>query len=114
MIGGELDLSGAGALAIPALVKGNRTTVIFTQSGRSNYWLVTRPEIRTLGDLRGKRIVVPTLGASTDYLLGVPAVRGAGLEPGRDVDFIAGGSAGGGGSDVLVGSLVGGLADAMV
>jgi ABC-type nitrate/sulfonate/bicarbonate transport system substrate-binding protein len=40
-------------------------------------------------------------------------VRSAGLEPNRDVDFVAGGSAGGGGSDILVGSLVAGLSDAM-
>ena len=87
--------------------------MIFTQSGRSNYWLVTRPEIRTLADLRGKRFVVPTLGASTYYQLSAAAVRSAGLEPNRDVDFVAGGSAGGGGSDILVGSLVAGLSDAM-
>ncbi|HLH25729.1 MAG TPA: ABC transporter substrate-binding protein [Chloroflexota bacterium] len=113
MIGGEMDLSGAGSLAIPALVKGSRTTVIFAESGRANYWLVTRPDIETLADLRGKRIVVPTLGASTYYLLAVSAVRSAGLDPDRDVQFVAGGSAGGGGSDILVGSLVAGLSDAM-
>jgi NitT/TauT family transport system substrate-binding protein len=113
MIGGEMDLSGAGSLAFPALARGNRTTVIFAQSGRANYWLVARPEIQTLADLRGKRVVVPTLGASTYYLLAVDAVRSVGLDPERDVQFVAGGSAGGGGSDILVGSLVGGLSDAM-
>jgi NitT/TauT family transport system substrate-binding protein len=113
MIGGEMDLSGAGSLAFPAMARGSHTTVIFAQSGRANYWLVTRPDIRTLADLRGKRIVVPSLGASTYYLLSVSAVRSVGLDPERDVQFVAGGSAGGGGSDILVGSLVAGLSDAM-
>jgi NitT/TauT family transport system substrate-binding protein len=113
MIGGEMDLSGAGSLAFPAMARGSHTTVIFAESGRANYWLVARPEIQTLADLRGQRIVVPTLGASTYYLLTVSAVRSAGLDPERDVQFVAGGSAGGGGSDILVGSLVAGLSDAM-
>jgi ABC-type nitrate/sulfonate/bicarbonate transport system substrate-binding protein len=113
MIGGEMDISGAGSLAFPAMARGSHTTVIFAESGRANYWLVTRPDIQTLADLRGKRIVVPTLGASTYYLLTVAAVRSAGLDPDSDVQFVAGGSAGGGGSDILVGSLVAGLSDAM-
>jgi len=114
LLAGEMQFSGAASSAVPAIARGAPLKVVYAQSGRANYWLVAKPEIKTLADLKGKRIVVPNLGGSTYQRLADGALRRAGLDPATDVNYVAGGSAGGGSSDVLVGSLVSGLADAMV
>jgi ABC-type nitrate/sulfonate/bicarbonate transport system substrate-binding protein len=97
------------------MAQGAGLKVIFVQSGKANYWFTTRPEINTLQDLKGKRVVVPNLGLSDAYTrLLAAALRKEGMDPQNDVIFIAGGSSGGGGSDILVGALVAGAADGMV
>jgi NitT/TauT family transport system substrate-binding protein len=114
LVAGEMQFSGAATSAIPAIAHGTPLKVVFVQSGKPNYWLTTRPEINTLQDLKGKRIVVPNLGGSTYERLLSAALRRIGMDPAQDVTYVAGGSAGGGGSDVLVGALVAGAADGMV
>ena len=115
LIAGEVQFSANVSAGIPALAQGAGLKVIFIQSGKANYWFTTRPEINTLQDLKGKRVVVPNLGMSDAYTrLLAAALRKAGMDPLNDVIFIAGGSSGGGGSDILVGALVAGAADGMV
>ncbi len=115
LLAGEVQFSGTLSAGIPAMAQGADLKVLFVQSPRANYWLTTRTDINNLHDLKGKRIVVPNLGLSDAYTrLLTAALRKAGMDPTSDVIFIAGGSAGGGGSDVLVGALVAGAADAMV
>jgi NitT/TauT family transport system substrate-binding protein len=115
LVAGEMDFSGAASSALPAVAKGAPLKVVFAQSARANYWLIARPEIKTLADLKGKRIVVPSLGAGDAYSrLARGALQKAGIDPARDVEFVAGGAGGGGSTDVLVGAMVGGVAQAMV
>src|SRR5581483_1038580 len=114
LVAGEMQFTGAATSAIPAIAQGTPLNVVFVQSGKPNYWLTTRPEINTLQDLKGKRIVVPNLGGSTYERLLSAALRRIGMDPANDVTYVAGGSAGGGGSGVLVGALVAGAADGMV
>jgi NitT/TauT family transport system substrate-binding protein len=115
MLAGELQFSGAASSAIPAIAQGTPLKVVYVQSAKANYWFTTRPEIRTLQDLKGKRVVVPNLSQADSYSrLLLSALQRQGMDPTKDVTLIGGGSAGGGGSDILVGSLVAGVADGMV
>jgi NitT/TauT family transport system substrate-binding protein len=114
LVAGEMHFTGAATSAIPAMAQGTPLKVVYVQSGKPNYWFTTRPEIRTLRDLKGKKVVVPNLGGSTYERLLSASLRRQGMDPATDVTYIGGGSAGGGGSDVLVGALVAGLADGMV
>ena len=115
LISGEMQFTGAASAAMAALGKGAALNTVFIESARANYWLTVRPGIKTLLDLKGKVIVTPSVGpGDTYYRLMAETLKKAGLDPAKDVQFIGGGSAGGGSSDVLVGSMVGGRADAMV
>jgi ABC-type nitrate/sulfonate/bicarbonate transport system substrate-binding protein len=114
MVAGEMHFSGAASSAIPAIAQGTPLKAVYVQSAKANYWFTTRPEIRTLQDLKGKRVVVPALSQADSYSrLLLSAMQRQGMQP-TDVTLIGGGSAGGGGSDILVGSLVAGVADGMV
>ncbi len=114
LVAGQMDFTGAAGSAIPAIAQGTPLKVVYVQSGKPNYWLTTLPEINTLQDLKGKRIVVPNLGGSTYERLLSASLRRVGMDPASDVTYVAGGSAGGGGSDILVAALVAGAADGMV
>jgi NitT/TauT family transport system substrate-binding protein len=115
LVAGEMHFSGAASSAIPGIAQGAELKVLWVQSAKPNYWFTTRPEIRTLQDMKGKRIVVPSVGGGDAYTrLVSAAMRKQGMDPANDVIFIGGGSAGGGGSDILVGAMVAGVADGMV
>ena len=114
LVAGEMHFTGAASSAIPAMAQNTPLKVVYVQSGKPNYWFTTRPEIRTLQDLKGKRVVVPNLGGSTYERLLSASMRRIGMDPANDVTYIGGGSAGGGGSDILVGAMVAGVADGMV
>ncbi|HLH21189.1 MAG TPA: ABC transporter substrate-binding protein [Chloroflexota bacterium] len=115
LVAGEMQFSGAASSAVPAIAQGTPLKVIYVQSAKANYWFTTRPEINTLQDLKGKRVVVPNLSQADTYSrLLVTAMERAGMDPANDVTLIGAGSAGGGGSDILVGALVAGVADGMV
>jgi NitT/TauT family transport system substrate-binding protein len=115
LLTGDMHFSGVVSSALPAIVQGAPFKVVWIQSAKANYWLTTRPEIHTLADLRGQRVVVPSLGMQDAYTrLLATAMRRAGMDPADDVTFIAAGSSGGGGSDILVGAMAAGAADAMV
>jgi NitT/TauT family transport system substrate-binding protein len=114
MVAGEMQFSGAASSAIPAIAQGTPLKAVYVQSAKANYWFTTRPEIHTLQDVKGKRVVVPNLSQADSYSrLLLTAMQRQGMQP-SDVTLIGGGSAGGGGSDILVGSLVAGVADGMV
>ncbi len=115
LISGETQFTGAASAAMAALGRGAALKTVFIESARANYWLTTKPDIKTLADLRGKVIVTPSVGpGDTYYRLMAETLKKAGMDPTKDVKFIGGGSAGGGSGDVLVGAMVGGRADAMV
>jgi NitT/TauT family transport system substrate-binding protein len=115
LISGETQFTGAASAAMAALGKGAALKTVFIQSARANYWVTAKPNVKTLADLKGKVIVTPNIGnGDTYYRLASTALKKAGLDPTKDVQFIGAGSAGGGSGDVLVTALVAGRADAMV
>ena len=59
---------------------------------RNLFWLVARPEIRSIGDLKGKVLGTTTIGGS-QHLAAARVLRKGGLDPDKDVTVMAAGDA---------------------
>jgi ABC-type nitrate/sulfonate/bicarbonate transport system substrate-binding protein len=78
---------GRGIRAIP---RGAPIKVLTVSLRRPVFWLVTRPELKTFADLKGKVLGTTTLGGS-QHTAGVRMLRRAGLNPDKDVTVVLGG-----------------------
>jgi NitT/TauT family transport system substrate-binding protein len=91
LISGSLDYSGASTGAIRAAVAGAETRAIGFMSIQPTFYLMSKPAIRTMADLRQKVIATTTPGASATEIARL-AVRRAGLDPNDDVQILTTGS----------------------
>jgi ABC-type nitrate/sulfonate/bicarbonate transport system substrate-binding protein len=88
-----LQLQGASTV-VAAWAKGGRDLQFIGAVGnRLDYILATLPSIRKPEDLKGKKIGVSQIGASTDFIARV-AARQLGLNPDKDVVIIGVGGQG--------------------
>jgi len=87
-LGGEVDFMDVIPTAILASVRGLpiRTIAVFLQS--APYILIGQPGIHTTVELKGKKIGVSSLGGMSAYLMREIIARN-GLNPDRDVTFLA-------------------------
>lgn len=88
LIGGNVPFISTGGAALPPLLRGAPMKFLFTTFYRPMYWLYAKPELRSLNDLKGKRVGVSSLGSGPDSLLR-HVLRKNGLEGGRDVIIMA-------------------------
>jgi len=85
MSSGELDyIAGVGPGTVSATLGGNPARAVWIVANRLIYNVIAQPELKTLQDLRGKRIGVAGLGATTHTAFTM-AVEKAGANP---KDFI--------------------------
>lgn len=83
--GGELDyVAGVGPGTVSATLGGSPSRAVWTVANRLIYNVMAQPELKTLHDLRGKRIGVSGLGATTHTTFTM-AVEKVGANP---KDFI--------------------------
>jgi ABC-type nitrate/sulfonate/bicarbonate transport system substrate-binding protein len=54
------------------------------------FWLVSRPELKSYADLKGKVMGTTTLGGS-QHTAGIRLLRKAGLNPDKDLTVVLGG-----------------------
>src|SRR6266542_1657603 len=88
-----LQLQGASTV-VAAWAKGGKDLQFIAAVGnRLDYILATLPSIRKPEDLKGKKIGVSQIGASTDFIARV-AARQLGLNPDKDVVIIGVGGQG--------------------
>jgi NitT/TauT family transport system substrate-binding protein len=84
----------AAAAGIRAWARGAKEiTLIGAVGNRLDYLLVTLPSIKRPEDLKGKRIGVSQIGASSDFIARY-AVRQLGLNPEKDVAILGAGGQG--------------------
>jgi NitT/TauT family transport system substrate-binding protein len=84
----------AAAAAVRAWSRGvKEITLIGAVGNRLDYLLVTLPSIKRPEDLKGKRIGVSQIGASSDFIARY-AVRQLGLNPEKDVTILGAGGMG--------------------
>ena len=83
-VAGSVEFSSTPGPAVNAAVRGMSLKVIFVVGQRPLYDLITRPEIHSFGELKGKVLGLTSMGSLSDNLMR-KILRKNGLEPDRDV-----------------------------
>jgi len=94
-LSGDLSMQLQGASTVVSAWAQGAKDLQFTGAvgNRLDYVLVTLPSIRKPEDLKGKRIGVSQIGASSDFIARL-AVKQLGLNPEKDVTIVGVGGAG--------------------
>lgn len=70
MLGGDVQFTGAGTSALVSIARANTPLkVVVATNDRVLQWLLTRPNITTPKDLKGKRIATTGAGAIATFML---------------------------------------------
>jgi NitT/TauT family transport system substrate-binding protein len=88
LLAGELDYTTLYQSAIRSAISGLPVRVIATLITKQSFFLFSRPEIRRVQDLKGKRLAISNFASSTDGSARA-ALKHHGLEPLRDVTLLA-------------------------
>lgn len=74
-----------------AMERSDLPAKVLAQSLKRNlFWLVTKPDIKSLGELRGKTFGTTTFGGS-QHLAAIRLLQKAGLDPDKDITVVIGG-----------------------
>jgi NitT/TauT family transport system substrate-binding protein len=93
MMSGQVPLSFLGGAAIVASAVGGADTVYLACGINTLYWrLFSTPDVKTLDDLKGKKIGLTTMGSQEDAVMRF-LLKERGINPDRDVSFLAVGAA---------------------
>jgi ABC-type nitrate/sulfonate/bicarbonate transport system substrate-binding protein len=84
LIAGNVEYTTVPTAGLTATLQGAPLRILFTTFYKAMFWLYSRPEIRDVKDLAGKKIAVSSIGAAADSALREFLAR-YGLEAGRDV-----------------------------
>lgn len=93
LIAGGVDFSAVPTAGLQAALQGAPLKVIFAAFNKPMFWLYSRPEIRSLKDLTGKKVAVSSLGAAGDAALR-EWFKKNGMDENRDVAILAIGTTG--------------------
>src|SRR5687768_10711557 len=76
---------------IRAMERSDLPAKVVSQSLKKNlFWLVTKPDVKSLSDLKGKVFGTTTLGGS-QHLAAMRLLQKAGLDPDKDITVVIGG-----------------------
>jgi NitT/TauT family transport system substrate-binding protein len=87
LLSGEVEYHGVADSALRLAAKGAPLKSIFFSARLPNYFLMAKPSIRTVADLKGKYVAVSRFGGTTDLAARV-ALQSSGLDPQKDVILI--------------------------
>ena len=88
LMSGQLQFSGAGAESVVAArIEGGDVVLLACPSDLEPIYLITRPEIKSVAELKGKSSAVTRLGSSTHFYLRA-ALRYVGLDSEKDVTIL--------------------------
>ena len=88
---GDIDFSGAQSQVMAGAARGLPVKVVGFLTIKPSFWLMAKPEIKTMAELKGKIIGITAIGSSTDTLARF-LVSKNGLAPDREVAFIGTGT----------------------
>ncbi len=83
-VAGSVEFSSSLGNGINAAVRGIDLKVIFIVGQKPLHDLITLPNIRSFGELKGKIVGLTSMGSMSDFLIR-KMLRKNGLEPDRDV-----------------------------
>ena len=89
-IAGEVDVLGSISSAISAIQRGAPLKVLAVTLHRPLFWLVARPEYKSIADLKGKVVGVVSIGGAQHTALRY-MLRKGGLNPDADVTSVVAG-----------------------
>jgi ABC-type nitrate/sulfonate/bicarbonate transport system substrate-binding protein len=85
---GDIDYqAGVGPASVNATLTGFQTRAIWFSSDRISYWLMAKPQFKTLESLRGKKISITGLGG-TVHVAVLLAMEKLGINP-KDFVFVS-------------------------
>ncbi|HEX9146758.1 MAG TPA: ABC transporter substrate-binding protein, partial [Candidatus Binatia bacterium] len=87
LLSGEIEYHGLADSALRLGARGAPIKSIFFGTTLPNYFLIAKPQIKTVADLKGKYIGVSRFGGTTDLAARV-ALQKSGLDPQKDVVLI--------------------------
>src|ERR1044071_8450904 len=88
LIGGNVEFATVGGSAITGILAGAPLRMLFSSFARAVFWLYSKPEIRDVRDLKGKRVGISAMGAGPDSMLR-DLLNTHGLDGSRDVVILA-------------------------
>jgi ABC-type nitrate/sulfonate/bicarbonate transport system substrate-binding protein len=91
LLGGNVKFATAGGAGLLPILRGAPLRFMFTTFSRPMFWLYARSDIRSVENLRGKKVGVSSLGSGPDSLLR-EILKKHGLDGGRDVAIMPVGS----------------------
>jgi ABC-type nitrate/sulfonate/bicarbonate transport system substrate-binding protein len=88
MLGGDVHFTGAGSSALVSIARGNTPLkVVVATNDRVLQWLVTKPEIISPKDLKGKRIATTGVAAIATFMVRQVLTK-HGLDGNKDVTYL--------------------------
>ena len=69
VVSGDVDYSGAGGSGLRAAVKGAPLKAIMYQTEKVTWYFMVPPSIKTVADLKGKKVAVGLIGDSEDRFM---------------------------------------------
>lgn len=87
LLSGEVEYHGVADSALRLAAKGAPLKSIFFSARLPNYFLMAKPTIKSVSELRGKMVAVSRFGGTTDLAARV-ALQANGLDPQKDVILI--------------------------
>jgi ABC-type nitrate/sulfonate/bicarbonate transport system substrate-binding protein len=109
LLSGELDYVTIIPFIAGAATRGLPVKVVGTTAKSAGYAIVSRPDIASIKDLKGKKLAINTFGSSADFAIYQLLSRN-GLDPNKDVTLLSIA----GSPDARFAALIGGSVDATV
>ena len=88
LIGGNVEFTTVPTAGLQAALQGAPLKVVLTTFHKPMFWLFSRPEIRSVKELRNKKVAVSSLGAAGDSALR-ELIKKNGMDENRDVAVLA-------------------------
>jgi NitT/TauT family transport system substrate-binding protein len=88
LIGGNLEFTTVPTAGLQAALQGAPLKVVLSTFHKPMFWLYSRPEIRNVKELSGKKVAVSSLGAAGDSALR-ELIKKNGMDENREVAILA-------------------------
>lgn len=89
-VAGDIEAIHIMGSAIRGIIQGLPLKVLAVNQKMPLFWLVTRPELKSFADLKGKTMAVTTFGGS-QQLAGFHMLRKGGIDPTKEITNIVSG-----------------------
>ena len=106
LIGGNVEFTTVPTAGLQAALQGAALKVVLSTFHKPMFWLYSRPEIRNVKDLSGKKVAVSSLGAAGDSALR-ELIKKNGMDENREVAILSIGT-----TATRLGALSAGVVDA--